>query len=152
MIFRKAKSEDLEEIIKMLADDKLGSKRENYASPLPKYYLDAFEVISKDPHNELIVLEVNFKVVGTLQITFIPYLTFKGGVRAQIEAVRTHKDYRGRGYGKTLFEWAIQRAKERGCHLVQLTTNKERDKAKDFYDDLGFESSHEGMKLYLKPW
>lgn len=85
-------------------------------------------------------------------MTFIPYLTFKGGERCQIEAVRVHKDFRGKGLGKLFFEWAIERAKEKGCHLVQLTTNKERDKAKDFYGQLGFEATHEGMKLYLKPW
>ncbi len=47
---------------------------------------------------------------------------------------------------------AIKRAKDRGCHLVQLTTSKERDRAIDFYDELGFKATHDGMKLYLKPW
>ena len=136
----------------MLADDKLGHLREQYCNPLPQSYIEAFNEISKDSNNELIVAVKGDDILGTLQITFIPYLTFKGGLRAQIEAVRVHKNHRGKGLGKKFLQWAIDRAKEKNCHLVQLTTNKERDRAKDFYDSLGFKSTHEGMKLYLNPW
>ena len=152
MNFREALEEDLEDIVGMLAEDKLGARREELKSPLPSSYTEAFKQIETDPNNELIVVEKDNFVIGTLQLTFIPSLTFKGGTRLQIEAVRVHKDYRSQGLGKKFFEWAIERAKSRNCHLVQLTTNKERDRAKDFYDSLGFETTHEGMKLYLKPW
>jgi len=43
----------------------------------------------------------------------------------------------------------IALAKERGCALLQLTTNKARDDAQRFYRRLGFTASHEGMKLRL---
>jgi GNAT superfamily N-acetyltransferase len=79
----------------------------------------------------------------------ISYLTYQGGIRAQIEAVRIHEDYRGKGIGQKLFEWAISRAKEKGAHLVQLTTDKKRAEALVFYEKLGFKASHEGMKLHL---
>ena len=147
--FRKATKEDVIKIVSMLADDKLGSQREDFSIPLPQSYYDSFDLIANDSNNELMVAVENSNVIGTLQLTFIPYLTFKGGMRAQIEAVRVHKDHRSRGLGKVFFEWAINRAKEKKCHVIQLTTNKERDRAKDFYDTLGFEATHEGMKLYL---
>ena len=150
--FRKAKKEDVSTIVGMLADDNLGARRENFRDPLPESYYKSFDLISNDPNNDLIVALINDEIVGTLQLTYIPYLTFKGGLRAQIEAVRVHRNHRGKGLGKTFFEWAIEQAKEKNCHLVQLTTNKQRDRAKDFYDSLGFESTHEGMKLYLRPW
>ena len=84
-----------------------------------------------------------------MQLSFIPYLTYQGGIRAQIEAVRIRKDKGGGGIGDALFRWAIERAKVRGAHVVQLTTDKKRPEAKRFYEKLGFKATHEGMKLHL---
>ena len=150
MIVKPAKKSDLPIIIKLLSDDVLGSKRENYETPLPKGYYVAFENIIRDENQELVVIKNSNKdVIGTLQLTFIPYLTYQGGRRAQIEAVRVGKEYRGKGYGRKLFEWAINRSREKGAHLVQLTTDKKRYQAIEFYRTLGFNDSHLGMKLHL---
>ncbi|NER15015.1 GNAT family N-acetyltransferase [Leptobacterium flavescens] len=151
MIFRKANREDIPHIVAMLADDELGKQREDFRLPLPAVYYEAFDRINKDDNQELIVVEADENgVIGTLQLSFIPYLTYKGGVRAQIEAVRVKKEYRNRGLGEQLFKWAIERARERGAHLLQLTTDKKRPKALEFYKKLGFSDSHEGMKLHFK--
>ncbi|MFK8103824.1 MAG: N-acetyltransferase family protein [Saprospiraceae bacterium] len=150
MHFRKAQLSDLDAIIALLADDPLGKKREQYEDPLPACYHEAFTNIQQDANQELMVIEnVEGRIIGTLQLSFIPYLTYRGGIRAQIEAVRIHKDYRGQGIGRQVFEWAIQRAKTRGAHLLQLTTDKKRPDAKAFYEQLGFVASHEGMKLHF---
>ena len=150
LIFRKAEERDLPDIVKMLADDELGSKREDCRDPLPKSYYNAFQNILQDKNQELIILEdFNKDVIGTLQLTFIPYLTYRGGLRAQIEAVRIHKKLRGKGFGKKIFKWAINRSRDRGAHLVQLTTDKQRPDAIEFYKSLGFRDSHIGMKLHL---
>ena len=77
-------------------------------------------------------------------------MTYRGRVRAQIEAVRIRKDKRGLGIGKRLFEWAIERSKERGAHVLQLTTDKQRPDAIRFYQELGFNATHEGMKLHFE--
>lgn len=151
MNFRKATENDIATLVEMIADDVLGAKRENFQNPLPKAYLKAFEKINADENQELIVLEnENSEIIGTFQLSFIQYLTYQGGIRAQIEAVRIKKGNRGLGIGKTMFEWAINRAKERKVHLLQLTTDKKRPKAIKFYEDLGFKSTHEGMKLHFK--
>lgn len=150
MKFRKAIEKDVSKIVEMIADDELGKKIENFKIPLPNEYLEAFKKIVSDENQELIVVEnKNGEVIGTLQLTFIQYLTYGGGIRAQIEAVRIRKDKRGLGIGKTMFEWAIKRAKERKAHLLQLTTDKKRPKAIKFYEDLGFKKSHEGMKIHF---
>jgi GNAT superfamily N-acetyltransferase len=146
---RKATRNDVIPIVSMLADDVLGSKREHYSDPLPAQYYTAFDSISSDPNNLIIVAVSDNKVIGTLQITFITYLTYQGGKRALIEAVRTDSACRGKGIGKIMFEWAISKAKEEGCHLVQLTTDKKRPDALEFYEKLGFKPSHEGLKLFL---
>lgn len=150
MQIRKAKKEDVKSIVAMLANDKLGKLREDYKLPLPEKYFTAFENIDKDPNQELVVIEnESGKVIGTLQLSFIQYLTYQGGIRAQIEAVRVHEDYRGKGIGKILFQWAINQSKQKGAHVVQLTTDKKRPDALEFYKTLGFVASHEGMKLHL---
>lgn len=150
MLFRKATKEDVQDIVAMLAADKLGAKREDYSEPLPEVYYQAFERIHEDHNQELIVLENEGEVIGTLHLSFIQYLTYKGGIRAQVEAVRVKENQRSKGVGKQLFEWAIDRAKEKGAHLIQLTTDKTRDDAVEFYKSLGFQPSHIGMKLHFK--
>ncbi|ANU11051.1 N-acetyltransferase GCN5 [Planococcus antarcticus DSM 14505] len=147
--FKLATIEDVDSIVKMLADDLLGSQRERYEQPLPESYLKAFQAITNDPNNELIVACIGAEIIGVQQITFTPYLTYQGGWRATIEGVRTSSSLRGKGVGTKLIQWAICRAKERGCHLVQLTTDKKREDALRFYEQLGFTASHEGMKLKL---
>ena len=153
LTFRKAEREDVPGIVQLLADDKLGALREDYRQPLPNQYYEAFERIDKDENQELIiVVDEERNLIGTLQLSFIQYLTYKGSLRAQIEAVRIRKDLRNKGVGHDLFRWAINRSKERGAHLLQLTTDKQRHEALNFYRDLGFVASHEGMKLYLNEY
>lgn len=150
MKFRKAIKSDLPFIIQLLANDKLGALREDYRQPLPDSYNIAFDNIIQDANQELMVVtNEEGEVIGTLQLSFIPYLTYRGGIRSQIEAVRIREDYRGQGIGEQVFRWAIHRAQERGAHLIQLTTDKKRPSAKRFYDKLGFVASHEGMKLHF---
>lgn len=147
--FRNATRDDVAALVQMLADDPLGQKREQFSDPLPASYLAAFAAIDADPHNELIVAHDAVQILGFLQLTFIPYLTYQGGWRALIEGVRVDRAVRSQGIGRQLFEYAINRARERECHVVQLTTDKARPEAIRFYERLGFVASHEGMKLHL---
>ncbi len=146
---RTAHRDDLPAIIAMLANDHLGAKRERYADPLPDVYYSAFDAIDGDLNNEVVVAERDGKIIGTLQLTLIPNLTYQGGVRALIEGVRVDSTMRSAGIGRILFEWAIEEAKRRGCHMVQLTADKTRPDAHRFYESLGFSATHEGMKLHL---
>lgn len=148
---RRATVLDLQAIVSMLADDPLGAKREKLAEPLTGSYLAAFEAIDKDPNNELVVAEGHDgRPIAVLQVTFTPYITHQGGWRATVEGVRVSSHLRGSGIGRMMFAWAFGRAQERGCHVVQLTTDKQRPEAKAFYESLGFVATHEGMKLKLE--
>jgi GNAT superfamily N-acetyltransferase len=147
--YRLATESDLADIVEMLSDDTLGAGRERFQLPLPTFYTQAFQAIANDKHQELTVVELGTEIIATFQLSFIQYLTYQGGIRAQIEAVRVKSTYRGRGIGKEIFQYAIQRAKSKGAHLLQLTTDKKRPEAKKFYESLGFIDSHEGMKLHL---
>lgn len=150
ILFRRATRADLPSIVRMLADDDLGSQRERYENPLPESYYSAFEQIDNDPNHELIVAERNGKVIGTLHLMFLPSISFQGGLRAQIESVRVDKRFQSQGIGGAMMKWSMERARQRGAHVVQLTTHKTRLDAHRFYERLGFKGSHLGMKLSLK--
>ena len=147
--FRKALEKDISCFVQMLSDDALGAKREDNSTPINSSYLNAFHSIEQDPNNELTAVEGNGEVVGMLQLTFIPYLTHIGSWRCLIEGVRIRSKYRGQGLGTGFLEWAIERAKERQCSIVQLTSDKQRPDALRFYENLGFKATHEGFKLRL---
>ena len=148
--YRLATFDDLSEIVRMLAEDFLGKQRECYEDPLPESYVKAFREIQADPNNELIVAERGDHVIGTLQLTYTPSISFQGGRRCTVESVRVDEKYRGQGIGREMMLWAIERAKENGCISMQLTTNAERTDAHRFYENLGFTASHVGMKLTFK--
>ncbi|TQV72221.1 GNAT family N-acetyltransferase [Aliikangiella marina] len=149
LTFAPATIHDIDTLVTMLADDELGQQREDTRRPLNQSYIDNFRAIEQDPNNELIIVKQHSQVVGMLQLTFIPYLTHTGSWRCLIEGVRIHKDFRGKGLGTQFFEWAINRAQQRGCSIVQLTSDKKRPDAIRFYNRLGFTASHEGFKLNL---
>lgn len=145
--YRVAKPADLENLVALLSNDPLGSKREDSTTPLNDAYTAALNAIEDDPNNELLVVELESSLVGMLQITFIPYLTHIGSWRCLIEAVRIHSDFRGQGIGEQMLKYAIKVAKDRGCSIVQLTSDKQRPDAIRFYEKLGFKATHEGFKL-----
>src|SRR5271170_757447 len=147
--FRRAAPDDLTAIVALLADDPLGSGRESAGIPLDPCYAEAFCAIDRDPNQLLAVAERDQRVIGTLQLSFIPGLTRRGMWRGQIEGVRVAASERGGGIGRAMLEWAIAECRNRGCGLVQLTSDKQRTAAHAFYDALGFRSTHEGYKLSL---
>lgn len=147
--FREAQAGDLDTLVALLSDDVLGAQREDITRPLNQAYADAFAAIDKDPNNLLLTVNWQSNIIGMLQITFIPYLTHIGSWRCLIEGVRIHESFRGKGVGERMFEHAIELARQKGCKLVQLTSDKQRPDAIRFYEKLGFVASHEGFKLSL---
>jgi GNAT superfamily N-acetyltransferase len=150
VVLRRAEARDIPAIVDLLAADQLGATRDGvHAAEDLAAYRRAFDAIDADPAHLLVVGQAGPDLVATLQLSFIPGLARRGALRAQIEAVRVHESYRGRGLGAAMFGWAISEARRRGCGLVQLTTDKSRPDAHRFYTQLGFVASHEGMKLRL---
>jgi len=147
--FRRASAADLPALVQLLADDALGAGREDPRLPLDAAYAAAFKAIDSDPNQYLAVAVDGEEIVGTLQLSFIPGLARKGSWRGQIEAVRIASSRRGAGLGEQMFDWAIAECRDRGCRLVQLTTDKDRPDAHRFYERLGFAATHIGYKLTL---
>jgi ribosomal protein S18 acetylase RimI-like enzyme len=146
---RRATRADLAAVVAMLADDMLGRAREIVSDPIDPCYEAGFAAIEANPNDLLAVAERDGRVVGCLQLTFLPGVSHRGGWRGQIEGVRVASTLRGQGVGRAMLLWAVERCRERDCMSVQLTTNAARTDAQRFYKSLGFEASHVGMKLKL---
>lgn len=146
---RLAEEMDIGHILQLFAEDDVIANREKLSEPLSDCYVNGFKRIASDPNNELVVVEMDHKIIGTLQITYIPYLLYQGSIRSLIEAVFISSEYRGQGIGTQMMQWAIERTKKRGCKIVQLTSNKKRKQAHRFYKRLGFKATHQGFKFLI---
>ena len=147
VVIRRATEADLAAVVALLADDALGAGRESPEDLNP--YRRAFDMIDADDHELLVVADRAGRIVGTLQLSLLPGLSRRGSLRAQIEGVRVASGERGNALGIRLMGWAIDRAREQDCRLVQLTSDKARPDAHRFYERLGFVATHEGFKLSL---
>ncbi len=147
--FREANAEDLAQIIALLRDDVFGAARNPEHEAASPAYDSAWAEILADPNNSYIVADQGGIIVGCYQLTFIRGLSHAGGLRGQIESVRIAADRRGGGLGSAMMQDAIERARQRGARLVQLTTDTRRAHTRRFYERLGFVASHHGMKLAL---
>ncbi|WP_037609590.1 GNAT family N-acetyltransferase [Streptacidiphilus rugosus] len=147
LTFRRATREDLPAIVAMLAADSMGAGRESPDDLTP--YLAAFDRVSADANQHLIVADRGGEVVGTLQLSVIPGISRQGITRTVVEAVRVRADQRGSGLGTALMEHAVAESRRLGASLVQLTSDGSRVDAHRFYERLGFTGSHIGFKLPL---
>jgi GNAT superfamily N-acetyltransferase len=144
--FRTATRDDLAAVVALLADDEIGENRE---TEVAHEYADAFEAMGREHFNRVVLAESGGRIVGSLQLVFVPGLSRKGTKRAIVESVRVAADVRGQNVGTALMKEAIRLAREGGCGLVQLTSDKRRARAHLFYRRLGFEQSHYGFKKEL---
>ncbi|MET9623606.1 GNAT family N-acetyltransferase [Streptomyces sp. NPDC006464] len=148
MPLRPATRAELPAVLALLADEEKVSDPASVV--VTEAYERAFADIEADPRNEVLVLvDEDGTVVGCLQATYIPGLGKGGAERALFEAVRIRADRRGGGLGRELMGRAVERARARGCALVQLTSSTRRTEAHRFYASLGFARSHDGFKLFL---
>ncbi|MGD0529917.1 MAG: GNAT family N-acetyltransferase [Polyangiaceae bacterium] len=146
-----ATRDDVRAILDLLADDELGMHPEAAGHGDLAPYLAAFDDIGGSSRSALYVARLGERVVGTFQLDLLRQLSHRGGLVAQVESVHVASDVRRRGIGEAMMRYAIDEARRRGCHRVQLTSNKRRVEAHRFYARLGFVPSHEGFKLRLDP-
>jgi GNAT superfamily N-acetyltransferase len=145
---RLATERDLPAILRMLSGDRATASDE--LSPEAPCSANAFREIQASGHSATYVAEENGRVVGTFMLSFLRHLMRRGTMVAQLEAVRVDSSARGHGIGEQMVRWAIAESRRRGCSRIQLTSHKSRTAAHRFYERLGFEATHEGMKLPLE--
>jgi GNAT superfamily N-acetyltransferase len=148
LTYREAKIEDLPFIIAQIVEDSVTPLDEDVTASDP-HYAAAFNTIAADPNHELWIVEADGAPVASFLLSYIPGIMRRGGWRGMIEGVHVVPSHRNRGIGEAMMRWAVERCRQRGCVLVQLTSNKQRKDAHRFYERLGFVASHEGYKLTL---
>lgn len=144
--WREALRADVPAIVALLREDALGASRED--DDMQSYFA-AFDAMSYEYGNSLIVGEADGRIVATYQLTFISGLSRRASRRAQVESVRVAAKLRSEGVGSALMRDAEMRAVHAGCTLIQLTSDKTRDAAQRFYERAGYTPSHTGFKKTL---
>jgi GNAT superfamily N-acetyltransferase len=146
---RRAAAFDLPLLVRLLADDDLGRAREQLTIPLPAAYGRAFERILDSDSTQILVVEDAGQAIGSLQLTFIPNLSYVGQTRAVFESVHVLPDFQGKGAGAFLVAFAIEEARRGGAGQIVLTSTNTRLDAHRFWKRMGFAHTHVGMKLFL---
>ena len=149
LIYRAARPEDLPFLVELIVEDSVVSTNDDPADAMHADYRNALAAIDADPNQEMIIAELDGERVGCFQLSYLPGLMRRGMWRGQIEMVHVVDGKRSLGIGSQMMRWAVERCRQRGCGMVQLTSNKKRLDAHRFYERLGFAKSHEGFKLYL---
>ena len=149
LTYRDATPDDLPFIVGLIESDAVSAARDAPASADAAHQREGLAAITADPNHRLLVVEADGEAVGSFQLSFIPGIARGGAWRGQIEAVRVADDRRGQGIGGAMMRWAIYQCRARGCGLVQLTSDRQRDAAHRFYERLGFTPSHTGFKMKL---
>jgi len=149
LTYRHATPEDLPFIVGLIVEDAVVATNDSVADANHADYAAALRAIDADPNQEMFVAEDAGKAIGCFQLSYLPGLMRRGMWRGMIEVVHVSESERNRGYGSQMMRWALERCRERGCGMVQLTSNKKRTDAHRFYERLGFSRSHEGFKYYF---
>jgi GNAT superfamily N-acetyltransferase len=149
LTYRDARPEDLPFIIALAVEDNVVPTDDDPANAMAPEYLAVLAAIDADPNERFVIAELAGEPVGTLQLSFLPNLMWRGMWRALVEQVHVSAAHRSKGLGSDMMRWAIEQSRQRGCGMVQLTSNKKRLDAHRFYERLGFVKSHEGFKYYL---
>ena len=149
LTYRHATPEDLPFIVGLIVEDAVVATNDRVADARQPDYDNALKAIDADPNQEMFVVEDAGKPIGCFQLSYLPGLMRRGMWRGMIEVVHVSQNERNHGYGSEMMRWALERCRERGCGMVQLTSNKKRTDAHRFYERLGFLKSHEGFKYYF---
>ena len=147
LMIRKATADDLGALLALTAEDAIRSFEEP-TTPTDNQRAAMAEII-EDPVHDLIVGEIDGRLVATAHLSWLRVLMYDGGLMCQIESVRTSRNLRGQGIGRQLMTHIEAEARRRGAARMQLTTNKQRARAHEFYERLGYTPSHTGMKKIL---
>ncbi|KJQ53770.1 GNAT family N-acetyltransferase [Microbacterium sp. SA39] len=145
---RRATPDDADAVIALLADDPISAARGDVASDEDRpAYIAGLRDILAEPSNDLLVAELDGRVVGTLQLTSVPGMARRGARRLLVEAVRVRSDLRSSGIGSGIMRWVSDSAAPAlGAAMVQLTSDASRIDAHRFYEHLGYVGSHKGFK------
>ncbi|WP_293718418.1 GNAT family N-acetyltransferase [Stappia sp.] len=152
LVIEPAVEADVAACVGLMSANAVGARVGQEAGDLAPY-LDAFARMREGGRTVLHVARLPGmgpgEIVGMFELTVLDGLSFSGRPRAQVESVHVDPSMRSRGLGARMMAFAEERARERGCVLMQLASNAQRTRAHAFYERLGYEPSHLGFKRML---
>ncbi len=111
--------------------------------------LPVFRQIVTSDRQELFVAEgADGRILGTFSLSYVQHLTHGGARSALFGDIVVSSDSQGAGVGKRMMTCAAQRARQRGCYKVMLSSSSGRARAQAFYEGLGYE--RHGVSYLLK--
>jgi len=147
---RSATGEDIPRIIDLYDKLSIGTTRlEMERNPSPEDYLAVFEDIQADPGHELLVAEEDGEVKGSVVLLVVPNLSHRATPWALVENLIVDPGNRQKGIGRMLLEHVVELAKRRGCHRVEVMSDRRRVEAHRLYQSVGFEPSAYGFRLFF---
>ena len=97
----------------------------------------------------VLVAELDGQAIGCLSTSIMRVLHRPAPV-GRISMMVVDEGVRNRGIGTALVRAAERSLAERGCYMVEVTSHVRRTDAHRFYERLGFESTHIGMKRAIE--
>ena len=90
------------------------------------------------PDYTVYVAMLSGSVIGTFELLIMDNLAHMGSPSGVLEDVVVHRDWQGKGVGKQMVRFAMDRCRERGCYKLALSSNLRRETAHRFYEGLDF--------------
>ena len=78
-------------------------------------------------------------IVGTFALLIMDNLAHQGTPSGVVEDVAVLNDLQGKGIGKMMMKFAMEKCQEAGCYKLVLSSNVKRTEAHAFYESLDFE-------------
>lgn len=97
-----------------------------------------WESIISNKNYHIVVAKENNKIVSTCTVNIIPNLTHNQRPYALIENVVTSKEYRKKGYGTAVLNYAKEIAIKENCYKIMLLTGSKRESTLNFYKKAGY--------------
>ena len=119
---RKYEKEDFPKISKIIEENFGGEK----------------QVVETPDYITEYVAEVDGEVVGYFVLSLITNVV-RGTNYYMVDYVCTDVSYQGKGVGKTMMRYVIEKAQEDRVKYIQLTCSAKRSCARHMYESLGFE-------------
>jgi GNAT superfamily N-acetyltransferase len=110
-----------------------------------------FKRIRHYPNYKIYVAKTDYRIVGTFSLLIMDKLAHMGARSGIVDDVVVHLDWQGKGIGKKMMQFAMDRCKESGCYKLMLSSNIKRDLAHQFYEKLGFKKHGYSFTIEFSP-
>ncbi len=98
-----------------------------------------FQKMMSYPNYKVYVAANEDEVIGTFALLIMDNLAHIGTPSAVVEDVVVSDAFQGKGIGKKMMIFAMEKCTEAGCYKLVLSSNLKRHEAHAFYESLDFE-------------